>query len=49
MAGLNLPEYLKGKDFTGEGTVLRSTTDSVEDAEEIDDNSTSNDEEDTKD
>ncbi len=37
MAGLNLPEYLKGKDFTGEGTVLRNTTDKVQDAEEIDD------------
>ena len=37
MAGLNLPEYLKGKDFTGQGTVLRNTTDSVQDAEEVDD------------
>ena len=37
MAGLNLPEYLKGKDFTGEGTVLRNNTDSVEDAQEVDD------------
>jgi flotillin len=36
MAGLNLPEYLKGKDLTGEKTVLRHTTDSVEDATEVD-------------
>lgn len=34
MAGMNLPEYLKGKGFeTGQGTVLRNDTDSVEDAE----------------
>lgn len=39
MAGMNLPEFLKGKDVPGAGTVLRNTTDSVEDAEEIDDSS----------
>jgi hypothetical protein len=37
MAGLNLPEFLKGQDMAGEGTVLRNATDSVEDAQEVDD------------
>lgn len=39
MAGMNLPEYLKGKEFTGKGTVLRN--DSVEDAKEVKDDETS--------
>lgn len=38
MAGMNLPEFLKGQDFTGKGTVLRTPSDSVEDAKEVDEN-----------
>ena len=35
MAGLNLPEFLKGKD--GEKTVMRNSSDDIEDAQEVSD------------
>lgn len=45
MAGMNLPEYLKGKEYgTGQGTVLRNTTDTVQDAEIDEENAPEGDE-----
>lgn len=37
MAGMNLPEFLKGKGPDGATTVMRNTEDKVEDATEVDD------------